>query len=96
MNFPCTSCGACCRRVYLVDVSMAKENGHCINLNDDNTCNIYDTRPEICRINFNKHKKTFSSEKAYFEATEYFCKSFIDLDGMDKKYHPDTSKLFIA
>ena len=45
--FPCTACGACCRNVQYMP---AKEDGSCIYLQEDNKCEIYETRPSICRI----------------------------------------------
>ena len=47
--FPCTKCGACCRRAPQTGWVPAAENGHCLHLQDDNTCGIYETRPQICR-----------------------------------------------
>lgn len=57
-NFPCTSCGSCCRRVGLTNLfpkEWVKADNSCINLSFDNKCLIYDTRPNICRIQDGTH-----------------------------------------
>lgn len=51
MTFPCTACGACC--VVLprtVPNWPLREDGACRYLNSDNRCDIYETRPDICRV----------------------------------------------
>jgi len=46
-SFPCTRCGACCRRVGDVDPSLGSP---CMHLTADNECAIYETRPFFCRV----------------------------------------------
>jgi Fe-S-cluster containining protein len=48
MPFPCEKCGACCRAVK------------CLRLKD-NLCSIYETRPDICRVD--KVYETFYKDK---------------------------------
>lgn len=54
-QFPCTQCGACCKLVwankYFIDRDMVKDDGSCVNLQPDNSCGIYSTRPEVCNFN---------------------------------------------
>ena len=54
-SFPCTQCGACCKIVwsnkYFRDRGMLKADGSCIHLQPNNTCEIYDDRPECCNFN---------------------------------------------
>ena len=38
MAFPCKRCGACCRSIQ------------CRYLEGENFCSIYDTRPDVCRV----------------------------------------------
>jgi Fe-S-cluster containining protein len=38
MSFPCERCGACCRAIK------------CRHLEGRNHCTVYDTRPEVCRV----------------------------------------------
>lgn len=54
--FPCSACGACCKRVDMVPaiirgpVVVPGPNGDCIHLTADNKCDIYNTRPRRCRV----------------------------------------------
>lgn len=52
--FPCTSCGACCRRAGLIESwvasGYAEPGGPCKFLTNDNLCAIYETRPDCCRM----------------------------------------------
>ncbi|WP_088707038.1 YkgJ family cysteine cluster protein [Noviherbaspirillum denitrificans] len=53
MTFPCTSCGLCCRHVDRTEATqwLDRGDGTCVHLNlTERTCDIYDTRPEVCRI----------------------------------------------
>lgn len=50
MNFPCTKCGACCQGVSALVGLPEKPDGSCRYLNPDNTCAIYEDRPDFCRI----------------------------------------------
>lgn len=51
--FPCTSCGKCCRRVYLSEKTayLDRGDGICHHLDEStNLCQIYENRPLVCRI----------------------------------------------
>jgi Fe-S-cluster containining protein len=53
MDFPCDSCGLCCRHVDRNDITkvMCRGDGVCIHLDEaSSTCTIYATRPAFCRI----------------------------------------------
>jgi|10_taG_2_1085330.scaffolds.fasta_scaffold02032_2 hypothetical protein len=43
--FPCNQCGACCRAA-----NPFTGRGRCPELGEDNLCKIYETRPDICRV----------------------------------------------
>ncbi len=53
-EFPCTKCGACCKLApdsVLEYYSLPKaEGGGCGHLKEDNTCAIYETRPDVCNV----------------------------------------------
>ncbi|MCI4411924.1 MAG: YkgJ family cysteine cluster protein [Thiotrichales bacterium] len=52
-EFPCNSCGACCRNVHLAKETQHLDRGDgCCWHYDDNTrqCSIYAERPSICRV----------------------------------------------
>lgn len=83
-KFPCTSCGACCRRLNLFPKGFieshgleADDKGHCVNLNDDNTCRIYEDRPEICIVN---HKKYDVDPDFYYATVASSCNIWMDED----------------
>ena len=51
--FPCNSCGKCCRRVNLSELTthLDRGDGVCKNfIEESNLCNIYNDRPLICRV----------------------------------------------
>jgi len=73
-KFRCSGCGACCRRV-----------GH---LNEEGQCNVYDSRPDICRVDVmykKKWSKTMTREEAYNLEAKY-CNQFVKADRLDEKY----------
>lgn len=63
-EFPCSGCGACCRRVAdavrLIGIHPEghplhfpyqwDESGRCLMLTEDNRCSVYENRPIICDI----------------------------------------------
>lgn len=63
-KFNCQKCGACCRSIK------------CDKLNKDNTCSIYETRPEICKVeNMYEFRKDIMkvSKEEYFLLTSQMC-----------------------
>ena len=64
-EFKCDKCGACCKIVG------------CDKLNDDNTCSIYETRPDCCRVDkmyeLRKDRIKVSKEE-YFILSKELCK----------------------
>lgn len=85
--FPCTKCGACCRRVRTVDPNWpVKADGKsCIHLQDDNTCGIYETRPPICRIE-DVGRALGLSEGKHFLLSMLACNKMQVEDGMGAEY----------
>ena len=51
-DWHCTQCGHCCKIMHLVPELTHLDRGDsvCVHLSEENQCNIYDTRPERCRI----------------------------------------------
>jgi Fe-S-cluster containining protein len=52
-NFHCDLCGCCCRAVNQSELyrHLDRGDGGCLYYCDaTHTCGIYDTRPEICRV----------------------------------------------
>jgi Fe-S-cluster containining protein len=89
--FPCSSCGICCQNISLVkelkDFDLG--DGSCKHYNTiDLKCNIYETRPNICRV-----EKMFDIEYfKYFSKNEFYilnakvCNELQNKYEMDKKY----------
>ncbi|MCI8645668.1 MAG: YkgJ family cysteine cluster protein [Firmicutes bacterium] len=50
--FICTKCGLCCRNIDKIPklAGFHIGDGVCIYLSEDNLCNIYSTRPDICNV----------------------------------------------
>jgi Fe-S-cluster containining protein len=71
--FPCTSCGLCCQNISKIKELLEFDlgNGVCKYFNHiDNSCKIYDNRPQICRVDemFKvKYNRYFSREEFYIE-----------------------------
>lgn len=51
MAFECWKCGACCRFIGFTSPALDRGDKACINLLEDNTCAIYESRPDVCRLN---------------------------------------------
>ena len=53
--FICTRCGMCCRNIDKVPelINFHGGDGVCIHLTDDNLCEIYVDRPDICNVKKN-------------------------------------------
>lgn len=83
MSFPCTKCGACCRRVGSSPYSehLAGRDGRCRHLNADNTCSIYEQRPDVCRVDLMLER--FGIPKHFgYEANAALCNRWMREDGM--------------
>lgn len=87
-GFPCTKCGACCRRAGSMPgfPEPVDENGHCVHLQEDNTCGIYEDRPKMCRIDFVARFFPGMTEEEYYEATRRECNKMQRADGQDNQY----------
>ena len=88
MDFLCSKCGACCRvaggKLGLPD----RGDGACGYLNKDNTCSVYDSRPEVCRVDVMAAKSHLSKKDYYVESTKA-CHTLIDKLGLESKYKVD-------
>ena len=89
--FPCTGCGVCCRHIGSADELKDYDlgDGTCRHLNlIDNSCKIYDERPDICRVDKMydiKYYQDFSKKEFYIKNAEA-CNYLQTLDGIDKSY----------
>lgn len=91
--FPCNGCGACCRRVAsAVDNAIAlglitefpypiMPDGSCSQLTQDNRCAVYETRPDICRVDMMIDHFGMNRDEGY-ALTISFCNQFKQEDGL--------------
>ena len=95
MRFPCTLCGACCKRSELIPILdpshplffpyKYNENGKCEMLTEDNLCSVYEHRPIICNID--ALAKIFKfTKKEFYNMNKYFCNEFMDEDNLPLKF----------
>ena len=96
MSFPCTGCGACCKRIAnlkdLINTTPElafpygwDESGRCEMLGEDNKCKVYESRPLICNVDrfiavFKVPKKKFYKQN--IEA----CHGMMKEDGIYERY----------
>ena len=85
--FICTRCGFCCRNIDKIPElrEFHKGDGVCIHLSEDNLCNIYMNRPDICnteKMYELKYKKMLSRQEyeeinmegcRKLQSKAYFC-----------------------
>jgi len=99
--FPCSGCGACCRRINKAVGNLGIENiekdnelyfpykwddtGRCEMLTDDNRCSVYENRPLICNID--KLLSLIDIPKEQFYAMNIAaCNTMMDEDNLPLKY----------
>ncbi|WP_404418832.1 YkgJ family cysteine cluster protein [Marinospirillum sp.] len=81
--FPCNSCGKCCSNVHFSQEtkSLDRGDGICRHLNINNKkCSIYDTRPDICRVEL-QYRKNYASTytwKDFVEVNLSICRGLPD------------------
>lgn len=84
-KFPCTGCGLCCMHIDTINALKKFDlgNGICKNLNvKEKKCNIYSSRPLICRVDELYHKIF----KAKFDI-RYFYEKNADVCNQLQKQH---------
>lgn len=73
-------CGECCRHINLIPQLADFDNGSgvCIHLKD-NKCDIYLSRPEICRVDvmYEKYYSDKYSREVFYEINRLSCKKLI-------------------
>lgn len=95
MSYPCTSCGACCRRIKTAVELMQEldpeftfpykwgETGTCEMLDENNLCKVYDHRPTICNID---KMNALLQIPGFYELNIAACNKMIVEDKLDEKY----------
>lgn len=88
MKFPCSQCGECCRHIDLIPelTSFNPGDGVCVHLHG-NLCDIYEDRPEICRVDFiyDKYFSNQLSEEEFFALNLEGCKEIIQYNKIHNK-----------
>ena len=101
-SFPCTQCGACCRRTAVLQIYglPVTDEGDCTHLVETTdaegqtvyACDIYAARPDICRIGYSRPENM--SVERYTELTIAQCNAFQAEDEMPLRFrisHTSTS-----
>ena len=89
--FPCTSCGLCCQNITnVIELNdFDRGNGVCKYLNlISNQCEIYDDRPDICRVD-KMYKKEYShvyTKEAFYIENAKVCNTLQEQYKVDSKY----------
>ena len=77
MTFECDRCGICCQHIDVIP--QLKEfdsgNGRCVHLLENNLCEIYLNRPEICNVErmYELYFKDKISEDEYIWQNKMGC-----------------------
>ncbi len=84
MTFECDKCGICCQ--HIDSIPQLKEfdsgNGRCIYLSENNLCEIYLDRPEICNVE-KMYELYFKGE---ISEEEYICQNKMGCSKLKTKY----------
>lgn len=76
--FSCSRCGICCRSIDRIPelANFHTGNGVCIHLTEDNLCDIYLTRPDICNVEkmYELKYQELMSKEMYEEMNMQGCK----------------------
>ncbi len=87
LKFPCDCCGECCRHIGNIPQLKAYDigNGVCKYL-EGNLCTIYETRPEICRVDtmYDRYFSNFYTREDFYRINTAGCAEL-------KKYLVDTN-----
>ncbi len=89
--FPCTSCGLCCQNITQIEELKDFDLGDGICKYFDkviNNCKIYDTRPDICRVDlmFEKEYYKYYSKEDFYKLNAQVCNKLQEQFNLDKKY----------
>lgn len=96
MEFNCSGCGACCKRIGLLKDKFKEfnfpykvnEKGWCEMLDENNKCKVYENRPQICNVDkmYSVFMKMGMTKKEYYVENTKMCNLYIREDKSDEKY----------
>ena len=95
MEFKCSACGACCVLAGRLGLMPADPvSGSCIHLDPlTQSCLIYETRPDICRVDVMYRKRYHEMTKTeYYKANTLLCHQLIDTLQLDPSYKLDPTE----
>lgn len=81
-KFGCVGCGACCRSVFHIPGVFEEPinpDGSCSHLTEDNMCDIYETRPRICRIDEYDLAALGLTKEVWHDANYQSCEELITI-----------------
>jgi len=81
--FPCNNCGACCKSIRLSTQTdwLDRGDGVCRYFDDQqNTCTIYENRPEICnvRVMYEKHYQSQFNWSEFVLVNQKACEALLE------------------
>ena len=100
MNFPCTMCGGCCKRIGNVVSNFRlkeskddpyyfpydyDENGVCEKLDSENKCTVYENRPLLCNIDA-IIKFQGVDKKEFYMQNAFTCNKIMDEDNISMEF----------
>lgn len=101
MDYPCTSCSQCCRRIGELlegsyDYSIfdelvrrfpykAREDGACEMLTDEGKCSVYETRPLLCNIKMGGYAMRIP-QREWYRMNQEGCNRMVREAGMGNEY----------
>lgn len=78
MKFECKKCGQCCKNIGKTGLlkEFENENGECIHLTNDNLCDIYENRPDVCNVKkmYELFFHNYMTAEEYIRLNENECK----------------------
>ena len=88
MKFLCSGCGACCILAGRLGLMPAnEETGACIHLTKGQQCAIYDTRPDVCRVDVMAQDAAQRNKAIdrieYYKRATVICNEMIDALALD-------------
>lgn len=100
LQFPCSSCGICCRKIGTVIDEYRRNNnfpynvkadGSCEMLMDDNRCKVYENRPDCCSIKkiYENNVRHTMTRKEFYYQNSLVCNKWMEEEKADKSLRID-------
>lgn len=90
MQFPCTRCGLCCQHIESITALVAYNlgNGCCQHYSHSNGCQIYEDRPDVCRIDkgYSLFFSDILSREEYYQCNATVCNQLQTQYAVNEKF----------